>query len=118
MKTTTRKDAEDKALDDLIAGPCIIHIGSFRAQQSDPNQEGYTPAKSGLLGLRHSMAISCAPLGTRVNLVAPGRIKVEYECREGDRKGKQWADAVVKDDIELHATNRPGRPEDIAQAVE
>lgn len=23
------------------AGPCIIHIGSFRALQSDQNQEGY-----------------------------------------------------------------------------
>jgi len=118
MKATTRKDAKDKALEDLIAGPCIIHIGSFRAEQSDPNQEGYASAKSGLLGLMHSMAISCAPLGIRVNLVAPGRIKVEHECREGDEKGKQWADAVAEDDIELHATNRPGRPEDIAQAVE
>jgi len=65
------------------SGPCIIHIGSFRAHQSDPNQEGYASSKAGQLGLMHSMAISLGPLGIRVNLVAPGRIKVAHECREG-----------------------------------
>jgi ribonuclease Z len=65
------------------SGPCIIHIGSFRAHQSDPNQEGYASSKAGQLGLMHSMAISLGPLGIRVNLVAPGRIKVAHECKEG-----------------------------------
>jgi len=118
MKAGTKMDAENNARHGLRAGPCIIHIGSFRAQQSDPNQEGYASAKAGLLGLMHSMAISCAPLGIRVNLIAPGRIKVAHECREGDEKDMQWRDTIQEDDIDLHATNRPGRPEDIAQAVE
>lgn len=65
------------------SGPCIIHIGSFRAHQSDPNQEGYASSKAGQLGLMHSMAISLGPLGIRVNLIAPGRIKVAHESREG-----------------------------------
>jgi ribonuclease Z len=65
------------------AGPCIIHIGSFRAHQSDPNQEGYASSKAGQLGLMHSMAISLGPLGIRVNLIAPGRIKVAHESKEG-----------------------------------
>lgn len=118
MKAATRRDAENKAMDGLGAGPCIIHIGSFRAQQSDPNQEGYASAKAGLLGLMHSMAISCKPLGIRVNLIAPGRIKVEHECREADEKGRQWGDTIEEDDIDLHATNRPGQPEDIVGAAE
>ena len=36
-------DAEDRTVEDdeaSNAGPCIIHIGSFRALQSDRNQEG------------------------------------------------------------------------------
>lgn len=72
------------------AGPCIIHIGSFRAYTSDPDQEGYASTKAGQLGLMHSMAISCGRWGIRVNLVAPGRIKVDHECKEGDEKGEGW----------------------------
>ena len=100
------------------AGPCIIHIGSFRAHQSDPNQEGYASTKSGLLGLMHSMAISLVPMGIRVNLVAPGRIKVAHECKEGDENGTSWADQNEEKDVNDHPTNRAGRPKDIADAAE
>jgi ribonuclease Z len=73
------------------SGPCIIHIGSFRAHQSDPNQEGYASSKAGQLGLMHSMAISLGPLGIRVNLIAPGRIKVAHESKEGTiSEGSMW----------------------------
>lgn len=98
------------------AGPVIIHVGSFRAKQSDPNQEGYASTKAGLLGLTQSMAITCQQWGIRVNLIAPGRIKVEHECREGDEKGLRWD--ISEDDIEPHPANRPGKPEDIAEAVQ
>ena len=100
------------------AGPCIINIGSFRAMQSDPNQEGYASAKSGLLGLTHSMAVSLKQWGIRVNLVAPGRIKATHESKEGDEKGVKWADLNEDKDVDDHLTNRAGRPLDIAMAVE
>lgn len=99
------------------AGPCIIHIGSFRAHQSDPNQEGYASSKSGQLGLMHSMAISLGRLGIRVNLIAPGRIKVAHESKEGDEKGRDWASQISEKDISDHPTNRAGRPKDIADAA-
>ncbi|KAI1044078.1 hypothetical protein LB505_010533 [Fusarium chuoi] len=100
------------------AGPCIINVVSFRAKQSDPNQEGYASAKAGLLGLTHIMAVSLQPFGIRVNLVAPGRIKADHESKEGDEKGIEWARLNEDKDIEDHLTNRAGRPLDIAQAVE
>ncbi|KAK8016686.1 hypothetical protein PG993_014875 [Apiospora rasikravindrae] len=103
------------------AGPCIIHIGSFRAHQSDANQGGYASTKAGQLGLMHSMAISLARWGIRVNLVAPGRIKAAHECRDGDEAGEEeagWARQVVGKDVADHPANRAGRPRDIAQAVE
>lgn len=31
--------------DNSDAGPVVIHIGSFRAEMSDPNQEGYASSK-------------------------------------------------------------------------
>ncbi|KAF2773521.1 NAD(P)-binding protein [Teratosphaeria nubilosa] len=103
--------------DDSDAGPCIIHIGSFRAHQSDPNQEGYASTKAGQLGLMHSMAISLQPFGIRVNLVAPGRVKVAHESKDGDETGLKWAEQNEDKDVADHPTNRAGRPEDIADAV-
>ncbi|KAK5127843.1 hypothetical protein LTR85_004960 [Meristemomyces frigidus] len=103
---------------DSDAGPCIIHIGSFRAHQSDPNQEGYASTKAGQLGLMHSMAISLVPQGIRVNLIAPGRIKVAHESKDGDEKGLTWAELNEDKDVADHPTNRAGRPKDIADAAE
>ncbi|KAF4456175.1 hypothetical protein F53441_1659 [Fusarium austroafricanum] len=100
------------------AGPCIVNIGSFRARQSDPNQEGYASAKAGLLGITHSMAVSLQPYRIRVNLIAPGRIKAGHESKDGDEKGVEWAGLNENKDVEDHLTNRAGRPLDIAQAVE
>ncbi|KEF56944.1 uncharacterized protein A1O9_07134 [Exophiala aquamarina CBS 119918] len=98
-------------------GPCIIHISSFRALISDPNQEGYASTKAALLGLTQSMAVSMQSLGIRVNQVSPGRIKATHEHREGEEKGRaEWG--MGEDDVKDHPTNRAGVPEDIAEAVE
>ncbi|KAI1347999.1 NAD(P)-binding protein [Xylaria sp. FL0043] len=105
-------------IDDDNPGPCILHIGSFRAHQSDPNQEGYASTKAGLLGLMHSMAISLQRWGIRVNLIAPGRIKVAHECKEGDEKGTEWVGLNEEKDVSDHPANRAGRPKDIADAAE
>lgn len=112
-----KEDAESGAHEAGSAGPCIIHIGSFRARQSDQNQEGYASSKAGQLGLMHSMAVSLGTLGIRVNLIAPGRIKVGHECKEGDEKGLSFEDQVSEKDIDDHPTNRAGRPKDIADAA-
>jgi len=111
-----KKTAEEVARSHTdAAGPSIIHIGSFRAHQSDPNQEGYASTKAGLLGLTQAMSITAQQWGIRVNLIAPGRIKVEHESKEGDEQGKEWKSG--KEDIDQHAANRAGRAEDIAEAA-
>lgn len=116
MKLAEGDDASHS--DDSVAGPCIILIGSFRAHQSDPNQEGYASTKAGQLGLMHSMAISLQRWGIRVNIIAPGRIKVAHECKDGDEKGIEWECLNGDKDVDDHATNRAGRPMDIADAAE
>jgi NAD(P)-dependent dehydrogenase (short-subunit alcohol dehydrogenase family) len=108
----------DSASYTSTSGPVIIHIGSFRALQSDPNQEGYASTKAGQLGLMQSMAVSCQQWGIRVNLVAPGRIKVGHESREGDEKGMSFEEQLTDDDREHHLANRAGRPGDVWEAVE
>lgn len=98
------------------AGPCVVNVSSFRAQMSDPNQEGYASSKAGLLGLTHSMAVSCGRWGIRVNSVSPGRIKATHESKAGDLEGKglDFSDKDMND----HTTNRAGKGEDIAEAIE
>jgi NAD(P)-dependent dehydrogenase (short-subunit alcohol dehydrogenase family) len=115
MKVATSKDLK---LVTSKAGPCIIHVGSFRAHQSDPNQEGYASTKAGQLGLMHSMAISCSPWGIRVNLIAPGRIKASHESKEGDERGDSWESSLEDRDVEQHPVKRAGRPMDVYQAAE
>lgn len=98
------------------AGPCVVNISSFRAQFSDAHQEGYASSKAGLLGLTHSMAVSCGRWGIRVNSVSPGRIKVKHESKAGDLEG--LAVEFTDKDMNDHTTNRAGKGEDIAEAIE
>jgi NAD(P)-dependent dehydrogenase (short-subunit alcohol dehydrogenase family) len=113
---STKSDIDSGAQNIDGSGPSIIHIGSFRAHQSDGNQEGYAASKAGQLGLMQSMAISLGPMGIRCNLVAPGRIKVGHESKEGDEKGTDFKGQVGEKDVDDHPVNRAGRPKDIADA--
>ena len=63
------------------------------------------------------MAVNCERWGIRVNLVAPDRIKVAHECKDGDEEGTGWAQTIEQTDVDIHLMNRAGRPEDIAHAV-
>lgn len=46
MKVENKSDTQKLPGSNVgMAGPCIIHIGSFRSQISDPNQEGYATSK-------------------------------------------------------------------------
>lgn len=65
----------------------------------------------------HSMAISASRWGIRVNVVAPGRIKVAAENKEADEKGTKWEHAHEDKDVDDHPANRAGKPEDIADTV-
>lgn len=110
------KDRSERKQQRAGSSPCIIHVSSFRMLQSDPNQEGYASSKSGLIGLTHSMAVSLSKFGIRVNLIAPGRIRVSHESKKGDEEGKTWD--IEGDDAEKFAVSRAGMPEDIADCAE
>jgi NAD(P)-dependent dehydrogenase (short-subunit alcohol dehydrogenase family) len=96
------------------SGGAIINIASTRAFMSEPNTEGYTASKGGIVALTHAMAISLAPYRIRVNCVSPGWIEV------GDWKKSSKAQKPhhSKDDREQHPVGRVGRPQDIAQACQ
>lgn len=58
-------------------GGSILICGSLSSLGGAPGLAPYSAAKSGLLGLMRSAAAELAPLGIRVNLVAPGFIKTD-----------------------------------------
>jgi NAD(P)-dependent dehydrogenase (short-subunit alcohol dehydrogenase family) len=95
-------------------GGVIINMASTRAFMSEPNTEGYTASKGGIVALTHGLAISLAPYRIRVNAVAPGWIEVR-DWRKSSRAKKPHHS---KEDREQHPVGRVGVPEDIAKTCQ
>lgn len=92
-------------------GGSIINIGSVTAVLGSPGQSAYSATKGAILSFTKSSAKELAPLGIRVNAVAPGVIETErfselYE--EGTDK--------INERISKIALGRLGTPTDIAYA--
>jgi NAD(P)-dependent dehydrogenase (short-subunit alcohol dehydrogenase family) len=93
----------------------IVNIASVQGLFAEQNNAAYNASKGGLVNLTRSLALDLAPLGIRVNAVAPGAIATEgvleaIELSENpERTRRDWED--------LHALRRLGKPEEVAQAV-
>jgi 3-oxoacyl-[acyl-carrier protein] reductase len=93
-------------------GGAIIHVASVAAFVGRPGRTPYTAAKAGLLGLTRVMAVELAPLGIRVNAVAPGFTRtglVDQALHDGSLR-EEWMTYRVP-------MGRLATPEEIAQAV-
>jgi NAD(P)-dependent dehydrogenase (short-subunit alcohol dehydrogenase family) len=90
----------------------IVNIASTRAFMSEPDTEGYTASKGGIVALTHGMAMSLAPQRIRVNSVSPGWI----ETRDWQYGGRAEQPQHSQADRDQHAVGRVGIPEDIAAA--
>lgn len=70
----------------------IVHVASAAAFVGLPGRGPYSAAKAGLLGLTRVMAVELAPVGIRVNAVAPGFTRtglVNEAIRDGYLK-EEW----------------------------
>jgi 3-oxoacyl-[acyl-carrier protein] reductase len=88
----------------------IINISSDIAFSGGENRSAYAAAKAGILGLTRTLALELAPIGVRVNAVAPGRIGTEKV--RSHYSAEQWE--AANKSIPL---GRPGTVEDVAEAV-
>jgi len=87
-------------------GGVIINTGSTSGILGVAGMPAYSASKAGVIQLTKVMALECANLNIRVNCICPGGIRtpmVKDIPEETFRKGQP--------------VGRPGRPEEIAQAV-
>jgi NAD(P)-dependent dehydrogenase (short-subunit alcohol dehydrogenase family) len=89
----------------------IVNVSSTRQEQAWPGSAAYASAKGGIWMLTRVMALELAPLGIRVNSVAPGTI-------ETDLNRSYLSDPEFRRRrIEMIPVGRLGVPEDVVDAV-
>jgi 2-deoxy-D-gluconate 3-dehydrogenase len=92
-------------------GGAIVHMASLLAFQGGRNTIAYTAAKHGVLGLMRAQAVEWAPLGIRVNAVAPGYVATDFNVAlRNDPVRKAELDARIP-------AGRWATPQDIVGAV-
>ena len=92
-------------------GGAIVNVSSVSGLIAVPDRAAYNAAKHGVVGITRSFARDLAPLGIRVNAVAPGVIETPMTARyvRDSAFRKELQDTV--------ALGRPGLPEEVAMAV-
>lgn len=84
-------------------------VSSINGERGKIGQANYAASKAGLIGLARSAARELGRDGVRVNVIAPGFITTPMSASlPSEIKERAVAETVL---------GRPGRPEDIADAV-
>jgi NAD(P)-dependent dehydrogenase (short-subunit alcohol dehydrogenase family) len=90
----------------------IVNIASTSAFVSSPGQSVYEITKAGVSALTRALALELAPVGIRVNAVAPGLIDTDLTRQLFGTHGR--LEARARERVPL---GRPGLPEEVADAV-
>lgn len=89
----------------------IVNIASVTAVLGSPGQSAYSATKGAIMAFTKSAAKELAPLGIRVNAVAPGIVKTERFSELYEESGEK-----IDTRIQKIALGRLGVPEDVANA--
>ena len=89
----------------------IVNIASVTAVLGSPGQSAYSATKGAIMSFTKSAAKELAPLGIRVNAVAPGIVKTERFSELYEESGEK-----IDTRIQKIALGRLGTPGDVANA--
>lgn len=92
-------------------GGSIVNIASVTAVLGSPGQSAYSATKGAIISFTKSAAKELAPLGIRVNAVAPGIVRTERFEELYASDGTK-----IEERIGRIALGRLGTPEDVANA--
>ncbi|MDY6852054.1 MAG: 3-oxoacyl-[acyl-carrier-protein] reductase [Thermodesulfobacteriota bacterium] len=87
----------------------IVNVSSVAGVIGNIGQANYSASKAGVVGLTKTLARELAPRGVTVNAVAPGFIETDMTAVLPE-KVKQSLMGMIP-------LGRPGRPEDVAEAI-
>lgn len=89
----------------------IVNVSSVNAEIAVPDQAHYVASKGAVSALTRAAAVEAAPLGVRVNAVAPGPVRTPMTAeRLGDAEQAAWLDARVP-------MGRVAEPAEIAEVI-
>lgn len=89
----------------------IVNVSSTRQVQANPGNASYSASKGAIYMLTRAMAVELAPLGVRVNAVAPGTIPTNLNpAVAGDP-------TFVERRVRTIPAGRLGEPKDVVGAV-
>ena len=95
----------------LGATGAIVNVSSVNAEIAVPDQAHYVASKGAVSALTRAAAVEAAPLGVRVNAVAPGPVRTPMTAeRLGDPEQAAWLDARVP-------MGRVAEPAEIAEVI-
>lgn len=93
-------------------GGGIVNLGSIYSTVPAPNRIAYCATKAGVAMMSRALALEWAPLGIRVNCVAPGYVDTPLVA-EVERQGRLDVAAIRR----RTPLGRLARPEEVANAI-
>ena len=91
----------------------VVNVASTAAVLARPGVAHYAASKAGLIQMTKVMAIELAPLGIRVNAIAPGLIATEKVMEHAGGEGAKEHQAKLA----RIPAGREGAPDEVARAI-
>jgi NAD(P)-dependent dehydrogenase (short-subunit alcohol dehydrogenase family) len=93
----------------------IVNTASAAGLRGGPGVAHYVAAKHGVIGLTRTAALEYAPIGIRINAIAPGTVDTPMsDGFDVDRQEDPFADAAVR---QPHPLRPMARAEEIADGI-